>query len=305
MVVSLPAISDTRAIVGQRRCREYRGHRQSEIMRFFVAFAKARRTIESLLHRKRNQACRSAPQVRPFRQAALLEASPMRRSMFFLPVVALLTASSSVWAQDIKSPADVMPAKTLVYGELRHVGRLGQEIAALFAGSALSNVPESLHKIRSKYEKALTGGRWRDTEMLGAMGLVFAPEVVKELERIHGAAASFTGMGKDGEPEFIVVVLPGESNAPGFFFRLMLTMAPMRPVGKCEEVTLYRISYRYFRSGKTKDGKRGKDIEEVREYGPLFAMMPNALLIGSPDNIKETIRRIKGKADGPSLGQSK
>ena len=46
-----------------------------------------------------------------------------------------------LWAQTIKNPADVMPAKTVVYGELRQVGQLGQEIAGLFGGSALSNVP--------------------------------------------------------------------------------------------------------------------------------------------------------------------
>src|SRR5262249_42555267 len=199
----------------------------------------------------------------------------------------------------------VMPAKTLVYGELRHVGKLGQEIAGLFAGSALSNVPESLTKIRGKYEKALAGSYRRDDQMIGAIGLIFAPEVIKELERMQGAAVSFTGWDDREGPEFVAVVLPGESNAPGFLFRTMLTLAPMKAAGTCEDVTLYRMYSRKFGQPFDKDGKRGNPTEETREFGPLFAMMPGALLAGSPDNIKETIRRIKGKADGPSLGQDK
>ena len=41
--------------------------------------------------------------------------------------------------------------------------------------------------------------------------------MVREAGRIHGAALAFTGIDRKHQmPEFVLVVLPGESNLPGF-----------------------------------------------------------------------------------------
>src|SRR5262245_50236078 len=49
-------------------------------------------------------------------------------------------------AVSIKDPAEVLPAKTLAYGEFRQPGQFLKEFADLFEGSVLGNLPDSLAK---------------------------------------------------------------------------------------------------------------------------------------------------------------
>src|SRR5262249_35851705 len=134
----------------------------------------------------------------------------------------------------IKNPAEVLPAKTIAYGELRQPGQLVKEVASLFEGSALGNVPDSLAR--------LFEGRERPHRMedVGAAGLLFAPEVSREVPRMRGAAVALTGMGRMG-PEWVAVLLPGDSNGPPFLLRAFLATGPVRPAGQVEGVQLYQL----------------------------------------------------------------
>src|SRR5262245_66681281 len=58
-------------------------------------------------------------------------------------------------AEPIKDPAEVMPARTLAYLELRQFGQLYKEFASLFEGSYLGNMPDSLHKLYERHQKDL------------------------------------------------------------------------------------------------------------------------------------------------------
>src|SRR5436190_10624702 len=106
----------------------------------------------------------------------------MRTRLLLAAVVLSLLGSSRARADHLKDPAEVLPAKTIVYGELRQPGQLVKEIGSLLEGSALENVPDSITKLiddRKRLRDMEHLGR--DTRGLSAVGLFFAPEVIREL----------------------------------------------------------------------------------------------------------------------------
>lgn len=240
---------------------------------------------------------------------------------FLAATLVCLALVPAARTQEVKDPAELMPAGTLAYAELRHPGQLVKEIASLFEGSAFGNVPDSLTKL---FPKEMP--RHARQEM-GAFGLVLAPEVIKEVSRIQGAAIALIGCKDPHSPEYLAVVLPGDSNAPGFMMRAFLTMEEFTSAGEVEGVKVYQYSPRRF---KGEDKPRFKDEEKPRfkdrdEEKPRFkeererpvavqaesapypavAMMPGALFVGSADAVKDAIRRAKGKGKGESLAESK
>jgi len=64
--------------------------------------------------------------------------------------------------------------------------------------------------------------------------------VIREVQRLRGAAIALTGMGRAG-PEWVAVILPGDSNGPAFLLRAFLATGPVRPAGECEGVRLYQL----------------------------------------------------------------
>src|SRR5262249_42960178 len=156
-----------------------------------------------------------------------------------LTLVALLSLSlgSLRAAEPIKDPAELLPAGTLAYGELRQPGPLVKEFAGLFEDSALGNVPDSLARLWGKDGEAPSR---RTMHEVGAIGLFLSPEIVHEAGRLQGAAVAVTGI-KEGRPQFVAIVLPGESNGPGFIMRAFLTMEKVRPLRDVEGVKLYQM----------------------------------------------------------------
>jgi hypothetical protein len=220
---------------------------------------------------------------------------------------ALVCASSAQAQQKITSPADLFPAKVLGYAEVRQPGKLANEIAGLFRDSVLGNVPESLDKVEAKMVK---GGKFGDALARGIMlyslkgvGLAVSPEVVKEISRLKGAAVAITGVSNPEEPDFLAVVLAGDSAAPPFLMRTLLTLAPTQAVDKVEGVTLYRMIG--FARKKRAPGGPPEEVER-RPQGPAFAMIPKpgVLFVGSPALVKAAILRAKGKGEGDSLAKS-
>ncbi|HEV3262736.1 MAG TPA: hypothetical protein VG013_38225 [Gemmataceae bacterium] len=240
----------------------------------------------------------------------------------------------------IDDPAALVPAKTLAYAELRQPGQLAKEIASLFEGSALGNVPDSLAKFRAKYDKGPSVGP-RSEAAMGVFGLMMAPEIVKEVQRLRGAAFALTGIGKQGQPQFVVMILPGESNAPGLLMRSLLTVGPTSPAGEVEGVRLYRLALYgaatmpkpslppprgglappplpeppglapappaqtgapAARQAPRPPGARPPVMRGRPDAGmPVFAMMPDLLVFGTPDAVKDVIRRAKGKLKDDTL----
>jgi general secretion pathway protein G len=188
--------------------------------------------------------------------------------------------------QPSKSPADFVPAKVLAYAEVRQIGKLANEVRSLFQDSAFGNVPGSLEKFLPK-DGRREPGNWSEFAM--PLGLMLCPEVVKEVSRIKGVGVSLLGINQHGMPDFLAVVLPGDSQAPPFFLRTYLTMdRHVQAIGKVEGVAVYQ----------------DRRVERPSAV-PAVAMMPGAIFIGSPDAVKDAIRRAKGKGEGGSLAESK
>lgn len=242
----------------------------------------------------------------------------MRRHVPLLSAVLFLCCDGPALAQEARHPAEWVPAKSLVYAELREPGMLARELAGLFEASALGNVPDSLAKIRAEEGRPRFRG---DIEEAAAAGLLWSPEVVNELGRIRGAVVAVTGMDKEEKrmPEFVVIMLPGESNAPSFLLRAFITAShssygssngkervesrtAFEPAGEVEGVRLYRQVERRTKTLFGPDGAAGvAGKPEVRTHGPALAFLPGALLIGSTGLVKDTIHRIKSKNTDGSL----
>lgn len=238
----------------------------------------------------------------------------MRSRLFPLLVLGGLLLPRPALAQGIKSPAEVLPEKTIFYAEVRHPGELAKEVASLLEGSYLENVPESLAPLMKK----IPLNRGRGPEEAGIFGLMLAPEVVNEIGRIQGAGIAITGLDKEARyemPEYVVVVLPGESQAPSFVARLALTVSSYgysRFDGKDEFTVRYgyeRVEevegvgvYRMMKRMTTrKEGGKPETKQQLDHDVPAIAMLPQAVVFGNHKLVKDTIHRIKGKAEGKTL----
>jgi hypothetical protein len=219
-------------------------------------------------------------------------------------------------AQSIKTPAEIMPADAVAYVELRQPGQIVKEIQGLLEGSVLSK-PTALAKLQEKYK---TSAFRRGPEEAMAASLLLAPEIPAELGRMQGAAIALTGVDKTergSPPEFVAVILPGDSNILRLAWRAFpLTfssgygsfggkvrvegMSRFEAIGEVEGVTLYRMK---MRERRTTEGK--ETVETVREEGPALASLADVLVVGSVERVKEVIGRAKGNVRTPALAGSR
>jgi hypothetical protein len=215
-------------------------------------------------------------------------------------VVVLGVLASSARAEH-KDTAELFPAGTLAYLEFRQPDKLSRELATLFKGSALEDMPALMAKFREK--RGDQRNWWFEDYTVGTIGLFAGPEVIAEFARLGGGAIAFTGFNKNQEPEIVGIILSGDSNGPTFVMRAFLTMQDsVRKVGVCEGVNLYqekRIDY-------SKPIRKGDPPPVADWRGPVYALMKDGLVIGSSaDGVKDVIRRLKSKTADPSLASVK
>ncbi len=200
-----------------------------------------------------------------------------------------------------KDPAELLPADTLAYLELREPGPVAREVQGLIKGSDLENMPATLARFRAHLAPGAQFWRLQD---VGVFGLMFSPEVLAEAGRLRGAAVAVTGIGKDGEPDVVAVVLAGDSHGPTFVLRAYLTMDNLRTVGQVEGVTLFRAQRTPFMGVGRVGGGGPPPAPRAEEYGPVYALLSDTVIIGSTTHgVEDVIRRIKGKAKGPTLAE--
>jgi hypothetical protein len=212
--------------------------------------------------------------------------------------VVLLALTGPLPAQP-KDPAELLPADTLAYLELREPGQIAKELSALIKGSDLENMATTLARFREKLPPGADYWRLQD---LGVFGLFLSPEVLAEATRMQGAAVAVTGIGKDGEPEVVAVVLAGESHGPTFILRAYLTMDSVRTVGQVEGVTLFRALRRQFVAVRVGGPAQPPPPPLAEEYGPVYALLPGTVIVGTTtQGVQDAVRRLKGKSKGPTL----
>jgi hypothetical protein len=226
----------------------------------------------------------------------------MKMRVLFLSTLLVPLTLAPSFAAEIKDTAELFPAETLAYLEVRHPQALSREAAGLIKGSALENLPATLAAFREKF--ANDRMRLWETQAVAMLGTMFGPEMIGEFGRLQGAAVGLTGFHPDEGPEIVGIILTGESNIPSLVMRVYLAEdVEIRKVGVCEEVTLFRAKGEDF-GNRPKPPAPGVPPPPpvIRERGPTYAMLPGVIIIGSTtDSVKELIKRVKGKTADPSL----
>src|SRR5579884_1755148 len=250
------------------------------------------------------------------------------RLLLLVSVATLLSWPSDVaQAAPLKDPATAFPEQTLAYGEIQDPGKLFQEIDALFKGSALDNMPDSLVHFRQRHglHRSLSE---HPEEALGVVGLMLSRDVRREMQRFAGAAIGLTGLTRDGQPEFVAIILPGRSTLPDLAFRTLVSVTPTAVAGDVDGVILYRPGG----PGESRPIRRMERIppappgvpapppggpvppindpipapgrSPANSHEPVVARVSGAILIGTQAAVTQAIHRIQGKGSGKSLADS-
>jgi hypothetical protein len=225
----------------------------------------------------------------------------MKRIAPWLGAVALVLSVTPFARAQVKDPADLLPAQTLACVEVRHPDKLAREIALLVKGSALEDMPATMAKFRAKLPK--DNNFWLREE-LGMMAMFVSPEMLAEAGRFQGAVFALTGVSKDKGPQWVIVVLSGESNFPGLILRTYLSVDDqVRSAGEAEGVTVYQEHHRVWDAvPPAPPGAPPARNEPLVVEGPAMALLPGALVFASsPDQVKDVIRRAKNKSNDPAL----
>jgi hypothetical protein len=211
----------------------------------------------------------------------------------------LLALAGAAQAQP-KDPAELLPADTLAYLELRDPAQVSRELTALIKGSDLEDMPATMARFRQKMPAGAPMWALQD---VGIFGIFLSPEVLAEGARLQGAAVAMTGVTKDREPEVVGIVLAGDSHGPTFVLRAFLTMDDFRTVADVNGVKLYRGLRRDFMAVKPVVGQPPPP-PALREYGPVCAMLPGAVIVGSTtESVKQVVSRLQGRDKGATLAQ--
>jgi hypothetical protein len=209
-------------------------------------------------------------------------------------VVAALVLAAPAPAQ-VKNAVEWLPAETLAYLEVHQPARLAREVAALVKGSALEDMAATMSKFRAPADgNDDFGPRWA-TVVYGVFGLFVCPEMLAEAARFDGAVVAVTGVNKNG-PEIVTILFPGTSNLPGLYTRAFAMISGEARSGAVEGVPVYRtMSYNFAPMG---GGPRRVESD------PSYALLPNALVIGTYNAVKDVVRRSKRKSGDPDLSSS-
>ena len=208
-----------------------------------------------------------------------------------LALTVALAAAQAGRAQ-VKDLAELFPAKTRVYLEINGIADVVKEVRGLVKGSCLEDPPKSLEKFAKLADNSLIAGDFME------FGLLLCPEALSEISRFRGGAIAVTGFPGDTskEPDIVGVLQTGPSNLPAILMRDLMSVPFSKRVGEVEGVRLYRSRLQAYELPP--DAKQ----EDRREFGPVMALMPGLVIVGSStEAVGDVIRRWKGKAKGASL----
>ncbi len=173
-----------------------------------------------------------------------------------------------------RDPARLMPAETLVYLELVEPGRQLEQILELFQEAGMEDpLQEVLGDLRGD---AVANG----AEPRSPLGMVFNPALLGELKKIEGLAVGLTQIDDpqttEDDPEFVSVLLPGQSQAIRGMLQMLLTMGS-ESVETVGDATVHRM--------------QPKSKESM-----YAAITPEAILLGTPRAlVMDTLDRLAGR----------
>ena len=225
---------------------------------------------------------------------------------------------------EVKDLAELFPTRTVAYVETKDIKAAVKEFRAVLKGSFIDDMPASLEKFMGDDQDFYRGYESR------ILALYFSAESLDEISRLKGGALALVDNPKDfhAMPNFLGVLLTGDSNLVHLSARSLLNFSRMRVVATVEGVKIYREPpYRNdFRDKfdkvkdkpfdfKDKDLDRDEkfqvqavddhDMADARHSAPALALMPGAIIIGSQTKeVSDLIRRLKGKNAGPTLASN-
>ncbi len=216
-------------------------------------------------------------------------------------VVALVAWVFAAAGLPAQGPADLFPAGTLAYAEVRGPA-LADGVAALVTGTpwadSLAAVPELLDRARNPVDE----GEARET---AAFALGTAPETLAELRRTRAAAVGLLGYSAKGRPRYAGVLLTGDSGVAALAVRQFLTTDPgLRRVTSLDGVAVFQ--YRGPTQTAVPETPPGP-VEPVKPFPPgdeepTFATVPGLFVVGSDvEAVRDVVSRFKQAGKPPSL----
>lgn len=195
---------------------------------------------------------------------------------------------------------DLFPEQTLVYIEISRPSETFKQLSGFLKGSTLEDALPALNRVREKQSI----NSFFDSSAAGMVATLLGPEMLQEASRFKGFAAGLTGFNKQREPEWAGVLLPGDSQLPGFLMRGFLSAHPdIRKIAAVEGIDLYQERFVDF----VDDPLNGLPVDggarATRHAGPVFAFQPGMILIASSrDAATQVVLRHKKKDEkAPSL----
>jgi hypothetical protein len=220
-----------------------------------------------------------------------------------LALVAALPEPAAGQGKEVKEVAELLPAQALFCVEVRQPDKLAREVEALLKGSAIDDLPVTMARFRAKLKD---NENYFGLFGVGELALLLSPEVLRDAAKVRGAAFAVTGINKDG-PEYVAVVLTGESNIPRLIVRGNLSFNQMFIVGEVAGVPIFREKSRDFSKVPAFREKGAPPPEPpIQERGPAIAMTPGMFVFGSnKDLVKDVLLRARRKStEQPLAGMS-
>ncbi len=220
-------------------------------------------------------------------------------------LLAFLTAATAAPPVRAAGPAvaDLFPADTLAYAEVREPAKVGQQVTAALTGSPLEDVTKF---IDARRDAAKTAQDIVGKPQLAVLGLLASPELAAEFGKIGGVAAGLVGFSATGEPEAVLAVLTGGSPSAALAARGVLTLSPVRRVAAVDGVPVYQYrTPRFTYDPRTGQQKLDNDKPpEEGAYEATVAYTPGLFVYGtSKSAVAAVLSRFGGKG-GKSLGES-
>ncbi len=220
--------------------------------------------------------------------------------MRFAQALTLLFVASTALHAEPKDVADLFPADMLLYTEVNQPEVVARDLTAFLKGTVFETSAPSFKSFREKQDRNFNTG---DDGLLAA---ILAPEMLKEVARFKGLAGGIVGFTKEGVPEYLFVVLPGDSRLPGFLLRSFVTArVDFRKLTAIEGIDLFqRHAYQYQDDPLLPPGVGGADgpPRKLQPFGPIIVNHAGLLVVGSNmDHVSAVIRRFKDKERSAAL----
>ena len=211
----------------------------------------------------------------------------------------MLVASATAHAEP-KDVAEVFPADTLLYVEVNQPANVAKDLTGYLQGTVFETAAPDFKILRQPKGQVANF----NTSESGLLTAILAPEMLKEAARFKGVAGGIVGFTKAGDPEWLFIVMPGDSPMPGNLLKAYIAArADIRKVATVEGVDLFQRNVLVFQDDPLLlPGAGDAQGMKPQPVGPIYVNHPGLIVIGSnKDHVSAAIRRSRISLKLPSL----